>query len=408
MTPRNLLLGITGGIAAYKAPGIVRRFREKSFTVRCAMTRAAESFVAPLSLEVVSEAEVYRQSYLEANGSGRELHIEAAQWADVICVAPATANFLARFALGLGDDFLLTALLAFDGPVLVAPAMHPSMWTRRVIRAHVEALEQRGVRCIGPVMGELASGETGIGRMLEPHEIATEVAELMSHRGLLEGARVLVSAGPTVEAVDPVRYLSSHSSGKMGFAVAAAAAAEGADTVLIAGPVQLGTPKGVERVDVVTAADMATAVREHAIGCDVVVMAAAVADLRPASPTVQKIKKAQAPDALELQQTEDILGGLRDLVPDALLVGFAAETENLEDFARAKLVSKRLDLIVANDVSRGDIGFGSDDNEVLLLGPAGTSRIVPKAPKTEVAREIISVVAEKLGIKLGKVVSISG
>ncbi len=408
MRPRNLLLGVTGGIAAYKAPAIVRRLREQGFDVRCAMTRAAESFVAPLSLEVVSEFAVYRQSYLEANESGRELHIEAAEWAEAVCVAPATSNFLAKFALGIADDFLLTALLAFDGPVLAAPAMHPRMWGQRALQTHVATLNRRGVRFLGPASGELASGDKGIGRMLEPENIAAEAARLLQRKGALKGVRVLVSAGPTREAIDPVRFLSSRSTGKMGFAVAAAAAEEGAEVVLVTGPVALETPAGVERVDIVSAAEMASAIRELAIGCDVVAMAAAVADLRPASPAEHKIKKALASDRLELERTEDILGGLRDLVPSAVLVGFAAETQRLEEFARDKLRSKRLDLIVANDVSRSDIGFASDDNEVTILRSRGDSVDVPKAAKAEVAGRIIAAIAEELESKSGKVVSISG
>jgi phosphopantothenoylcysteine decarboxylase/phosphopantothenate--cysteine ligase len=408
MRPRKLLLGVTGGIAAYKAPAIVRRLCEQGFDVRCVMTRAAESFVTPLSLEVVSEAPTYRQSYLEANDSGRELHIEAAQWADTVCVAPATANFLSKYALGLADDFLLTSLLAFDGPVLVAPAMHPKMWAQPAVQAHVAALGRRRVRFLGPVTGELASGEVGVGRMLEPEEIAAEVVQHLGRKGLLEGSRVLVSAGGTREAIDAVRFLSSRSSGKMGFAVASIAAAEGAEVVLVTGPVGLDTPPGVDRIDVVSAAEMARTVWEQATSCDVVVMAAAVSDLRPASPVDHKIKKAEAPHQLQLEPTQDILGGLRDLVPDALLVGFAAETENLEGHARAKLDAKKLDLIVANDVSRDDIGFGSDNNEVVILSSDGTSQEVPKAAKEEVARRIIEVIAERLGSKLGKVISISG
>src|SRR3954468_4370512 len=274
--PLRVLLGISGGIAAYKSAELVRRLRARGHEVRCALTRSAVSFVAPLTLEVLSGRPVHQEEYLTPGVGGEEEHIAAAAWAEVLCVAPATTHVLARLALGLADDFLTTTALAFTGPLVVAPAMHSSMWEKPTTRQHAAALKGRGVWFAGPVEGPLASGEVGMGRMAEPEAIV-EAVEASAGLGPLAGRTVLVTAGPTHEPLDPVRFLGNRSSGKMGFALAAEAARRGARVVLVAGPVALASPPGVQRVDVVTALEMEKAVREQAPAADLIVMAAAVA-----------------------------------------------------------------------------------------------------------------------------------
>lgn len=380
----RILLGVSGGIAAYKTAELVRRLRARNHEVRCALTRSAVSFVTPLTLEVLSGHPVHQEEYLEALGTGEEAHITAAAWAQVLCVAPATANVIARLALGLGDDFLTTTSLAFTGPVVVAPAMHPSMWEKETTRQHVEALRRRGAWIVGPVAGPLASGEIGMGRMAEPETILAAI-ESAAGEGPLAGRTVLVTAGPTHELVDPVRFLGNRSSGRMGFALAAEAARRGARVVLVAGPVALPTPPGVNRVDVVTAREMERAVHEHAPVADLIVMAAAVADFRPRRPAPHKIKKERGLAAIDLEENPDILAGARELAPGAILVGFAAETEDLERNARAKLERKGADFLVANDVSRADIAFERDENEVTVFRRDGPSVFFTRQPKSALA-----------------------
>ena len=391
----RVLLGVSGGIAAYKSAELVRRLRSRGHEVRCALTRSAVSFVTPLTLEVLSGHRVYQEEYLAATGSGEEAHITAAAWAEVLCVAPATTHVLARLALGLGDDFLTTTALAFAGPVVVAPAMHSVMWSAEPTRQHVETLKRRGVWFAGPVEGPLASGEVGMGRMAEPEEIVRAI-EAAAGAGPLAGKTVLVSAGPTHEPVDPVRFLGNRSSGKMGFALAAEAARRGARTILVAGPVALPTPPGVTRVDVVTAREMQEAVREHAPSAGLIVMAAAVADYRPSRPADRKIKKEQGLPSIELEENPDILAGLRAVAPGAVLVGFAAETNDLERNARAKLERKRADFLVANDVSRSDIAFGSGDNEVTVYRREGDPVFLARRPKGELAASLFDLFAATL------------
>lgn len=391
----RVLLGVTGGIAAYKAAEIVRRLKGAGAEVRVALTHSARAFVSPLTLEVLSGQPVYGEEYLEENGSGEELHITAAAWADVLCVAPATAHTLARLALGLADDFLTTTALAFSGPLVIAPAMHFEMWKKPAVQQHVATLAARGALLIGPVEGPLASGESGMGRMADPERIAAAVLGA-TEPGPLSGRTVVVSAGPTFEPVDPVRFLGNRSSGKMGFALAAEAARRGAHTILIAGPVALGTPPGVERIDVETAAEMAAAVAATASGADLVILAAAVADFRPKAQAGQKIKKDQGIPALDLEPTEDILAGLFRIAPNAVRVGFAAETERLEENARTKLARKDVHFIVANDVSRTDIAFGRDQNEVLVFSREGEPVPIPRQDKSGVAAALLDLFARAL------------
>lgn len=393
--PLRVLVGVSGGIAAYKSAELVRRLRARGHEVRCALTRSATAFVSPLTLEVLSGRPVWQEEYLTATGSGEEAHITAAAWAEVLCVAPATAHVLARLSLGLADDFLTTTALAFDGPLLIAPAMHSAMWEKPAVQEHLDALRRRGAWIVGPVEGPLASGEVGMGRMSEPEEIAAAV-EAAVGSGPLAGRTVLVTAGPTYEPFDPVRFLGNRSSGRMGFALAAEAARRGARVVLVAGPVRLATPPGVQRVDVTTAREMEGAVREHAPAAGMVLMTAAVSDFRPARPAAAKIKKEAGLPTIELEENPDILAGLRDVAPDAVVVGFAAETNDLERHARAKLERKRVDFLVANDVSRKDIAFDSEANEVTVFRREGEPVFLPRQPKTQLAASLLDLFAGML------------
>lgn len=395
---RNVLLGVTGGIAAYKAPELVRRLRERGCAVRCALTRSALAFVQPLALEVVSGEPVYGEEYLEPGAGGEELHIAAAAWADLLLIAPATSHTLSALALGLADNFLLTTATAFHGPLLVAPAMHADMWTQPALQERLAELRARGVEVVGPEVGALASGEVGIGRLAEIPTLVEAVARrLEGERSRpLAGRIVLVTAGPTYEPMDPVRFLGNRSSGKMGFAIAEEAVAAGASVRLIAGPVALATPAGVERIDVESAREMDAAVAEHAATADVVVMSAAVADYRPETAAPKKLKKSAGAPEVRLVANPDILASLRERAPNALRVGFAAETEALEREARRKLADKGAHLLVANDVSRADIGFGSDENEVAIFAADGSVERLPKASKREVARRLVERIAREL------------
>ncbi|HEV7519181.1 MAG TPA: bifunctional phosphopantothenoylcysteine decarboxylase/phosphopantothenate--cysteine ligase CoaBC [Thermoanaerobaculia bacterium] len=405
----RILLGVSGGIAAYKSAELVRRLTARGHAVRTALTRSATAFVTPLTLEVLTGAPVYQEEYLTASGSGEEAHITAARWAEVLCVAPATANVLARLALGLADDFLTTTALAFSGPLVVAPAMHAVMWEKETVQDHVAALVRRGARVVGPVAGPLASGEVGMGRMAEPEEIAAVLDSLSLAGplvGTLLGKNVLVTAGPTHEPIDPVRFLGNRSSGRMGFALAAEAARRGAAVTLVAGPVDLPTPPAgrirLTRIDVTTAAEMASAVALHAPAADLVIMAAAVADFRPLKIAPEKIKKETGVPTLELEPTPDILAGLRDLAPRALAVGFAAETRDLDLHARAKLARKGVDFLVANDVSRSDIAFGSEANEVTVYRQLGEPVFLSRRPKPELAADLLDLFAGALPPRDGK------
>lgn len=390
--PQRILLGVSGGIAAFKAAVIVREFQQAGAEVRCILTRAASAFVTPLTLEVLTGHAVYQEEYLSPTGSGAELHIEAAGWADALVIAPATAHTLARLALGLADDFLTTTALGFSGPVYAAPAMHSAMWRHPAVREHVETLQARGVTLIGPVSGRLASGEHGEGRMSEAPAIVQAVLARSATSGFWSGRRVVIAAGPTREPLDPVRYLSNRSSGRMGFSLADAAARRGAAVVLVSGPVDLSTPAGVERVDVVTASDMAREVGDASTDADVVIMAAAVADFRPARQAVEKIKKDGGPPELELEATPDILSSLKETAAAAYRVGFAAETNDVESGGQRKLENKGAHMIVANDVSRADIGFGSEHNEVTVFRRGAPAVRLPRASKLEIAGRLLDLI----------------
>jgi phosphopantothenoylcysteine decarboxylase/phosphopantothenate--cysteine ligase len=387
MAGRRILVVVTGGIAAYKTPELVRALRRAGHEVRCVVTAAAARFVAPLTLQTLSGHRV-RQDLFDPAEEGEIDHVSLADQADLVVVAPATADVLARMAHGRADDLATTLLLATRAPVLVAPSMNVNMWRHPATRHNVEVLRERGVRFVGPEVGWLACGWEGEGRMADPAVIAG-TAELLLGPGSLGGERVVVTAGGTREAIDPVRSITNRSSGKMGFAGAAVAARRGAEVVLVAGPCALPTPAGVERVDVESALEMRDAVRAELDAATVVVKAAAVADFRPAQRAGAKIKKeALAEDAgltLELVRNPDILAEIGRDKGDRVVVGFAAESGDPVEAARRKLARKGCDLLVANDVSREGAGFDVDTNAVTFVWPGGEVEALPLLGKAEVA-----------------------
>ena len=390
---RKIVLGVAGGIAAYKAADLVRRLRDRNFEVRVVMTAAAREFVAPLTFQALSSNPVHCDLLDEQTEAGMG-HIELARWADLVLIAPATANVLARLAHGLADDLLTTLCLATTAPLVLAPAMNRQMWRSGATRANVLTLLDRGVAMLGPAEGDQACGETGPGRMLEPEEIAARVAARFGG-GALEGVEVLVTAGPTREALDPVRFLTNHSTGKMGYAVAAAAVEEGARVSLVSGPTALPAPPGVERIDVTSAEEMYAEVMARAARCDIFIASAAVADYRPAQFAEQKIKKGEGPAALALVRTPDIVAGVAGLDDGPFTVGFAAETESVQAHALEKLERKGLDMIAANRVGVPDRGFASECNALSVLWRGGGCRELALAPKADLARSLVGLVAER-------------
>jgi phosphopantothenoylcysteine decarboxylase/phosphopantothenate--cysteine ligase len=401
MEQRRVLLAVSGGIAAYKIPELVRQLRGAGHEVRCVLTRAALEFVSPLTLQTLSQQAV-RTELFDPSEEGQIDHIALADWAEAAVVAPATANLLAKMATGIADDLVTTLLLATRAPVLVAPAMNVNMWRHAATRANVAALRDRGVRFVGPESGPLACGHEGEGRMAEPEAIKAAV-ELLLGRPTLVGERVLVTAGGTREPIDAVRAITNRSSGKMGFAVAAEAALRGADVTLIAGPSGLPTPPGVRRVDVETALEMRDAVHAEFGSVTVAVMAAAVGDFRPAEPSARKIKKEDlAPGAgmqIDLVANPDILAEISRERGDRVVVGFAAESHDVVEAARRKLERKGCDLMVANDISRRDAGFDTDENAVILVSPAGEAEELPLLSKAEVAARILDRVEKLRGAR---------
>jgi len=393
---KRILLGVTGGIAAYKSADLVRRLREAGAAVRVVMTDAACEFITELTLQAVSSHPVHR-NLLDTQAESAMGHIELARWADAILVAPASADFLARLAQGRGDDLLTTLCLASAAPLAVAPAMNQQMWRNPATQANVAILRQRGVQVFGPAEGSQACGDVGPGRMLEPTELATLTAGLFE-TGALDGLNVLITAGPTWEALDPVRGLSNKSSGKMGYAVAEAAAEAGAQVTLISGPVALASPERVTTLRVTSAQEMYNAVHERIGSAAIFIGIAAVADYRPASVAEQKIKKSAERLTIELVRNPDILASVAALKPAPFTVGFAAETEQLETAARAKLADKGVDLIAANLVGGSEGGFGVDENRLLLVDHDGTTEL-PLAPKAQLARALIQHIADKIHAK---------
>jgi phosphopantothenoylcysteine decarboxylase/phosphopantothenate--cysteine ligase len=392
----KILLAIGGGIAAYKSAELARLLMERGHEVRVAMTRAAREFVQPLTFAALTGRKTLTDLF-DIDDSIE--HIAAARENELMVVAPATADLLAKLAHGLADDFPSTLYLAFTGPVVLAPAMNVNMWNHPATQANLETLRRRGHRIVEPESGYLACGMTGPGRLAEPRAIADAIdAEVHRHRDL-EGETVLITAGPTQEPLDPVRYISNRSSGKMGYALADAAAARGAAVILISGPVHLRPPAGVEVIHVRTALEMRQSVFERLAPAGIVIKAAAVADFHLAQVPSHKQKKTAARISLELDPTPDILAQLGRAKGDRLLVGFAAETENLEAEARRKLQAKNCDMVVGNLVGEpGTIGFDTDDNEVILALRTGETIALPRAPKREIADRIFD---EILKLRLG-------
>lgn len=390
---RNILLGISGGIAAYKSAELVRQLKTLGAQVRVVMTRGAQEFITPLTLQALSGNPVHCE-LLDAEAELGMGHIELARWADLLLIAPATADLLSRLATGRADDLLSTVALATPAPLVLAPAMNQQMWRDQATQDNVRLLEERGITLVGPAAGEQACGDVGPGRMAEPPLIAERAAALFDS-SLLGGKRVIITAGPTREALDPVRYLSNHSSGKMGFALARAAAEAGALTSLIAGPVSLETPPHVSRVNVESARDMLAACQERVAECDIFIACAAVADYRPANIAEQKIKKGGEQAQLELLRNPDIVATIAASEAPPFTVGFAAETQDLLAYARDKLQRKKLDMIVANDVSTKGLGFGSDDNEVTVVWDCG-QQVLPRATKLALAQQIIKLIASRV------------
>lgn len=389
---RRILLGITGGIAAYKGAELVRGLRRAGVEVRVVMTRAAAEFVTPMTLQALSGNSV-RQALFDPEHEAAMGHIELARWAELVLVAPASADFIARLATGMADDLLATLCLATTAPIILAPAMNQQMWQAAATQDNITTLQRRGVEVFGPAEGEQACGETGPGRMLEPAELVDACTRHFAD-GPLAGVRVTITAGPTREALDPVRFISNHSSGKMGFAIAKAAVELGAKVRLVAGPVALATPAGMERIDVMDAAQMLDAVLadpgEIFIGC------AAVSDYRPVATAPEKMKKQTERLNIELVRNPDILATVAALPVAPFTVGFAAETDKLEIHARGKLEAKGLDMIAANWVGEraGGGGFNSEDNALQLIWEGG-GQALASAPKTILARQLMSVIAER-------------
>jgi len=395
LAERNVVLGVTGSIAAYKAVDLASRLTQAGVTVHTVMTDSATKLVGPASFRAITGQPVSTDMFELTNPFSIE-HVSLAECADLLLVAPATANVLAKIAGGIADDLLTCTVLATRAPIVLAPAMHTAMWENPATQANVATLRGRGIGFVGPVEGRLASGGIGIGRFAPVPQICGEALGILGRNGDLAGARIVISAAGTREPIDPVRFLGNRSSGKMGYALAEAARDRGADVRLVSGPTLIPRPAGVPVVDVETAKEMHEAVKTACEGADVLIMAAAVADYAPAqAPARQKRKKADGPFRLELTRTEDILDAVRD-VP--VRVGFAAETENPIDNARAKLAAKRLDLIVANEIGGPNSPFGSDENQATLIDAAGTE-CLPRTSKRELADRILDRVTNMLPSK---------
>jgi len=390
---RNVLVGVSGGIAAYKSAELVRQLQQLGATVRVIMTRGAHEFITPLTLQALSGNPVHTE-LLDAGAELGMGHIELARWADVLVAAPATADLLARLASGRADDLLTTVALATAAPLLLAPAMNQQMWRDKATAANVAILAARGHTLVGPASGEQACGDVGPGRMEEPAVIASAVAKLFE-TGLLEGKRVVITAGPTREALDPVRFISNHSSGKMGYALAQAAIDAGARTTLVSGPVNLQAPGHARVVAVESAAEMLDQCLQLLPDCDIFIACAAVADYRPAAMEPQKIKKGPEQISLLLVRNPDIVATVAASAQRPFTVGFAAETHELLAHARDKMSSKGLDMIIANDVSDRSIGFNSDNNQATVLWPDG-EQALPLSNKSAMARQIIALIARRL------------
>jgi len=410
LSNKRILLGVTGSIAAYKAAELVRRLQDAGAEVRVVMSEGAKAFVTPLTFQALSGFPVF-ENLLDKEAEAAMGHIELARWADVILIAPASANSIANFAHGRADELLLAVCLAADVPLAIAPAMNKQMWADQATRENVKVLSQRGVLFIGPDSGSQACGDIGEGRMIDSETIISHLSELFAV-GSLSGQTVLITAGPTREALDPVRYLSNNSSGKMGYAIAEAAAEAGAKVILVSGPVSLQTPDRVTRMSVESAAEMEAAVKEHIADVDIFVASAAVADYRPVTTEKDKIKKKDDRLNLVLEKTTDILAMVKANYAKTFCVGFAAETQQLENYAQKKLVQKNIEMIAANLVgaSATKTGgtFNSDTNELTVFWQGGEKKL-ELASKTKLARQLIELIAERFSLyeaNLNNVVSL--
>ena len=404
---KNIIVGITGGIAAYKSAILVRRLKDAGFNVRVVMTEWAQAFITPLTFQALSGNPVHTQ-LLDPEAEAGMGHIELARWADLVLIAPASCDTLAKFAAGLADDLLSTLYLATSAPVWVAPAMNQQMWAAKATQRNLATLVDDGVHVIMPESGSQACGDVGLGRMPEPEELARQVTDyfhkaqraIAEKFGLLASKHVVITAGPTREAIDPVRYISNHSTGKMGFALAAACYAAGAKVTLIAGPVSLDTPNGVRRINVSSAVQMLdTSMQLLDEGCDVFIATAAVADYRVAEVVEHKIKKSGDELDIALIKNPDIVATIAQQEKRPFMVGFAAETRNVEEYAAGKLVAKKLDMIACNDVSRADIGFASDENAMTVFFAEGyhlPKRDLEKASKQEIAQQLVEAIHDAL------------
>ena len=399
LTNKRILLGVTGSIAAYKAADLIRRLRDVGAEVRVVMTDGAKAFVTPLTFQALSGLPVH-ENLLDTEAEAAMGHIELARWADVILIAPASANSLAGLAQGRADELLHAVCLASEVPLAIAPAMNKHMWADQATQANVKLLAQRGVLFIGPDSGEQACGDVGEGRMIDSETIITRIAELFT-AGSLTGKTLVITAGPTREALDPVRYLSNHSSGKMGYAIAEAALEAGAKVILISGPVNLTVPERVECINVESAAEMEAAVKARVSSADVFIATAAVADYRPVNVQKDKIKKKDGRITLELEKNTDILAMVKADFPKTFCVGFAAETQNLAQYARNKLQQKNIEMIAANLVgpaAEKTAGtFNSDNNELNIYWQGGELKL-ELGSKTKLARQLISLIAQRLSL----------
>lgn len=394
---KQILLGVTGGIAAYKSADLVRRLQDAGASVQVVMTPAAQEFITPLTLQALSGNPVHTQ-LLDPEAEAGMGHIQLARWADLVLIAPATADFMARLTQGMGNDLLTSICLATAAPIALAPAMNQGMWRNPATQDNLDLLIERKIHIFGPADGGQACGDIGPGRMLEPLQLVDAAASLFVN-GSLAGKKVVITAGPTREAIDPVRYLSNHSSGKMGYALAEAAAEAGARTILISGPTQLQTPARVERINVTSAQEMYDASMAAAKGCNLFIAAAAVADYRPEQIATQKLKKGAADSiALTLVKNPDIVANIAALQDKPFTVGFAAESEKLLEYGRAKLERKNLDLVIANNISDSQIGFNSDDNAVTLIDKDSTQELSQRS-KHQLARELIALLAHKITVQ---------
>jgi len=398
---KHILLGVSGGIAAYKSAELVRLFKKQGAEVQVVMTKSAMQFVSPLTFQALSGNPVHSE-LLDADVENAMGHISLARWADCLIIAPATANIIAKLSHGMADDLLSTLYLAATCPVYVAPAMNQAMWNKAVTRENVETLQRHGVKLIGPEQGDQACGETGFGRMSEPVVICkhlTDALEYQHHSPVqcLQGLKVLISAGPTREPLDPVRHLTNRSSGKMGYALANAALKAGAEVTLVSGPVSLTAPNNVQLIKVETAGQMYDAVMSKASEHAIYIGAAAVADYSPVIMQPEKIKKQDAQATIILQKTKDILADVAGLDKRPFTVGFAAETHNLEDYARDKLIRKKLDMIAANWVGQEQGGFDSEQNALHVFWKSG-DKTFAMMDKTQLAEQLISLIAERLKV----------